>query len=59
MSVLASKEERDKRWKICQECKHLTSLTKQCKLCGCFMKIKTTLKNTECADNPKKWKKEK
>ena len=59
MSVLASKQERERRWKICQECKHLTSFSKQCGLCKCFMKIKTTLKDAECADDPKKWEKEK
>jgi hypothetical protein len=36
------------RFAICAECPKLTKLTSQCKLCGCFMKIKTKLAHAEC-----------
>jgi len=36
------KEIADKRWE-------------KCKKCGCFMKLKTKLKNVVCPDNPPRW----
>lgn len=36
------------RLSICEQCPRLTHLTYQCKECGCFMKIKTTLKPARC-----------
>lgn len=45
-----------KRYSICQECPELIALTKQCKLCGCWMPGKTRLSNAECPVG--KWKKE-
>jgi hypothetical protein len=45
-----------KRYSICQECPELISLTKQCKLCGCWMPGKTRLSSAECPVG--KWKKE-
>ena len=41
------------RFSICEGCEHLLKATNQCKKCGCFMKIKTTLKYAECPIN--KW----
>jgi hypothetical protein len=38
----------EERWGMCQACPELIKLTKQCKKCGCFMKIKTTLPGAEC-----------
>jgi len=35
------------RYAICKGCPELT-ITKQCKLCGCFMKAKTRLKDAKC-----------
>ena len=40
------------RLAICRECVYYFSLTGNCKLCGCFMKIKARLGNQEC---PKKY----
>ena len=36
------------RYDICQACPELIKLTSQCKKCGCFMKLKTTLKEAAC-----------
>ena len=38
----------DQRYAICQKCPELISLTKQCKLCGCVMTLKTKLEAAEC-----------
>jgi len=40
--------EPNQRIDICNECKELTKLTRQCKLCFCFMDVKTKLKNKFC-----------
>jgi hypothetical protein len=37
-----------KRMDICEVCPRLLKTTHQCKECGCFMKMKTKLKNAEC-----------
>ena len=37
-----------KRFDICKSCPKLIKLTSQCKECGCFMSIKTTLKHAAC-----------
>ena len=36
------------RYEICKSCEFITPVTRQCKQCLCFMKIKTTLPNAEC-----------
>jgi hypothetical protein len=55
MKVFADKKVIDKRWQTCAKCEHLTSFTKQCKKCGCFMKLKTKIKNVSCPDKPPRW----
>jgi hypothetical protein len=42
------KEVSTKRFDICKACPKLIKLTSQCKECGCFMSIKTTLKQAAC-----------
>lgn len=37
-----------KRFNICLECDRLFLPTRQCKECGCFMKIKTRMKSQHC-----------
>ena len=37
-----------KRWNICEVCPQLLKATNQCKECGCFMKLKTKLKEAVC-----------
>lgn len=39
---------REERWKICQECPKLYVPTSTCKLCGCFMVLKTWLPYQKC-----------
>jgi hypothetical protein len=37
-----------KRYEICEGCPSLLKLTKQCKECGCFMKLKVKLPTAVC-----------
>lgn len=37
-----------KRWSICMDCEKLFRPTRQCKVCGCFMKIKVRIKSQSC-----------
>ena len=41
-------KEREQRLNICRECDKLIKATFQCSECGCFMKIKTRIKDAEC-----------
>ena len=43
-----SDEIKANRMAICSSCEHIIRFTKQCKKCGCFMALKTTLANAEC-----------
>lgn len=36
------------RLNICLSCEHLNQRLVKCKKCGCFMKLKTTLKSAKC-----------
>lgn len=36
------------RYSICSSCPEFMKSTKQCKKCGCFMALKTKLKDAEC-----------
>jgi len=38
----------NKRYEICESCPRFFKITKQCKECGCFMAIKTKLKEAVC-----------
>lgn len=44
----ASNELAEQRFDICKACPELIKLTGQCKKCGCFMSIKTTLQAAKC-----------
>lgn len=39
---------RENRLEICNSCEYLIQLTNQCTKCGCFMSLKTKLRNAEC-----------
>ena len=41
-------EIQQQRFDICQACPELIHATAQCKKCGCFMKLKTKLKEAAC-----------
>lgn len=36
------------RMDICKSCPEFVRLTNQCKKCGCFMEIKTTMEQAKC-----------
>lgn len=36
------------RLEICNSCEFFRKRTNQCKKCGCFMKLKTTLEKAKC-----------
>lgn len=44
----ADPELQDHRYAICTACDRLTKTTKQCKECGCFMKLKVKLAEAVC-----------
>jgi hypothetical protein len=44
----ATEELADSRYDICKTCPELINLTKTCKKCGCFMAVKTKLKEATC-----------
>jgi hypothetical protein len=44
----ADKSVYDERYSICVACPHFVKLTNQCKKCGCFMSLKTKLKDSIC-----------
>jgi hypothetical protein len=48
-------EVREERWKICQGCEKLYVPTSTCRLCGCFMQVKTWMPNQKCPAS--KWEK--
>lgn len=43
-----TKEIKNSRMDICKSCDRLFKPTRQCKECGCFMALKTWLKNATC-----------
>ena len=53
MSIFCDEERRTERYNICKECEHFRAVTKQCKLCSCFMPIKTKMLESTCPIN--KW----
>ena len=46
MNKRASLKERERRYNICLKCPERNN--DRCTLCGCFIKTKTILKNSEC-----------
>ena len=40
-------EDDAQRWRICQGCEYLRT-DNRCEICGCFMKLKTNLRNAHC-----------
>lgn len=45
---LVEEEVQKIRYDICQKCPELRKSTKQCKICHCFMPVKTRVLNAEC-----------
>ena len=44
----ASVELQENRFNICKQCPELIPVVNQCKKCGCFMSLKTTMKIAKC-----------
>jgi hypothetical protein len=44
----ASEDIAQNRFALCEECPSLIKATKQCKECGCFMKLKVKLELATC-----------
>ena len=51
--IKLSEEDRNIRYRICQECEWLWKPTGTCKKCGCFVAMKTYLPKESCP--MKKW----
>lgn len=51
--IKISEDERNKRYDICKSCDQLFEPTSTCKLCLCFMAVKTYLPAASCPMN--KW----
>ena len=47
---MASEEVVSERMSICETCEHFYAPAKRCKLCGCYMEMKTKFINMECPD---------
>ncbi len=41
------------RYDTCLECEHFRKVTKQCKICNCFMQAKVQFQDAQCPKN--KW----
>ena len=53
------KKTHEERLKICQKCPNYSKFWKTCKICHCFMTLKTKLRWAECPDEPPRWTQEK
>jgi len=47
-SKKVSNSEAEDRYSVCLSCPELVRLTKQCKKCGCFMRVKVILEDASC-----------
>ena len=46
--VTVDAEISEERYNICLKCEEFREVTKQCKICNCFMPMKVKFKVTEC-----------
>ena len=51
-----TKDIRDERFAICKGCDRLFKPTRTCKECGCFMALKTWMKDASCPLPDPKWR---
>ena len=51
--IYVKKEIAQHRYDICKSCEHFNIETKNCDLCGCFMKVKVKIHEAFCPLN--KW----
>lgn len=52
-SVISDTELQTERIKMCEACEHFTPGLRQCKICHCFLDLKTKIVASECPIN--KW----
>lgn len=45
----------EEKMKVCEACEFYKPKTKQCRLCGCFMPLKTLFPGQKCPDWPPRW----
>ena len=45
----------EERYNICKECPNLDKKWKVCKVCNCFMPLKTKIRWAECPEEPPRW----
>lgn len=50
-----TKKKPDERLKICKKCPHYNKFWKTCKVCHCFMPLKTKIRWAECPLEDPKW----
>ena len=48
LPAIATEELARERLKVCDQCEYFARLSRQCRLCGCFMDVKTKLAEAEC-----------
>ncbi len=48
MSIITESEEQKIRISICRICPDFNKVTEQCRVCHCFMKVKTRLEHASC-----------
>lgn len=46
----SEEEVKSERLAICEKCEFFRQQSRTCKLCGCFMDLKTTLAKAKCPD---------
>lgn len=51
----SGKQKSQDRLAICQKCPNYSKFWKTCKICHCFMPLKTKLRWAECPDEPARW----
>lgn len=49
----ASQDLVKERLKLCEQCEYFARMSRQCRLCGCFMDLKANLLEAECPTD--KW----
>lgn len=47
--------EASRRIQICESCPLFTASERRCRLCGCYMDVKTRWRTGSCPDNPPRW----
>ena len=50
-SGYVEKEIQAERYRICEECSEFRKITRQCKVCSCFMPAKTLFNKSRCPKN--------